>query len=322
MRVTSFRDDTMNEPIAFVSDIDQEEADLWLRILSQKMPEERFIEFKDIDDKAAIKLAIVANPRPEELLELPNLEWVQSLWAGVDGILKQESLDNIPLVRMTDPNLAETMAEAVLAWTLYLHRDMPKYAEQQKERIWKQQPFIRAEERTVGILGLGKLGVRSTEILRQAGFRVAGWSRTLKGFDGVETYAGPDGLGDLLGKADIVVNLLPHTPETWNLLNERTFALMKRGASLINFGRGATVEPVSLMEALDSGHLSHAVLDVFKKEPLPDDNPLWQHAKVTVLPHISAPTDPNSASDLVTENIRRYRETGVLPTLVDRIAGY
>ncbi|MEX0297694.1 MAG: 2-hydroxyacid dehydrogenase [Kordiimonas sp.] len=312
----------MKQPIAFVTNIEREEVDQWLELFSEVMPEEESVPFDQVTDLTAIEIAIVANPRPEDLLKLPNLKWIQSLWAGVEGILKEKSLDHIPLARMTDPNLAVTMAEAVLAWTLYLHRDMPKYAEQQQARIWKQQPFVRAEERSVGILGLGKLGLRSAETLLAAGFKVLGWSRSLKNIDGVETFAGDKGLNNILNQSDIVVNLLPHTPSTWNLLNEETFGQMKAGASLINFGRGATVEPNSLIAALDSGHLKHAVLDVFKKEPLPDDNALWVHPKVTILPHISAPTDPKTASQLVADNIKSYRSSGTIPTVVDRSLGY
>lgn len=312
----------MKQPIAFVSNIDPLEVDQWLALFAEVMPEETIITFDKLADLSVVEVAIVANPDPAELLQLPTLKWIQSLWAGVEGILKEKSLDHIPLARMTDPNLAATMAEAVLAWTLYLHRDMPTYAAQQKARIWKQQPFVRAEARTVGILGLGKLGLKAAEKLLAADFNVMGWSRSLKALEGAQTFAGDAGLHDMLAQSDIIVNLLPHTPATWNLLNADTFAQMKPGASLINFGRGATVEPNSLMAALDSGQLAHAVLDVFKKEPLPDDNALWQHPKVTILPHISAPTDPKTASQLVAGNIRKYRETGHMPETVDRNVGY
>lgn len=312
----------MASPIAFVADIDTDEFDLWMKVLPEAMPEEEIIALPDIEDIEAVEVAIVANPDADKLLGLPNLKWIQSLWAGVEGIIKQEKLAHIPLVRMIDPNLARTMAEAVLAWVLYLHRDMPVYAEQQRKRLWKQQPFVRAEDRTVGILGLGKLGTRAAETLVANDFCVEGWSRSPKKIDMVKTHAGDDGFADMLGRADIVVNLLPHTPATWNLLNEETFPLMKQGASLINFGRGATVEPNSLMAALDTGHLKHAVLDVFKKEPLPSDNALWDHPDVTVLPHISAPTDPKSASALVAKNIAAYRASGEIPETVDRRVGY
>lgn len=312
----------MKQPIAFVAEITQEEVDLWRALFAEAMPEETIVTIDEVTDLTQIEVAIVANPKPLDLLKLPNLKWIQSLWAGVEGILKEKSLDHIPLARMTDPNLAATMAEAVLAWTLYLHRDMPKYAEQQRARIWKQQSFVRAEDRMVGILGLGKLGLKAVEKLLAADFQVAGWSRSLKNIEGVVTFAGDEGLYDILGQSDIIVNLLPHTPATWNLLKEETFTQMKAGASLVNFGRGATVEPNSLLAALDSGHLKHAVLDVFKKEPLPDDNVLWDHPKVTVLPHISAPTDPKTASQLVAENIRGYRKSGALPEIVDRVVGY
>lgn len=312
----------MQQPIAFVANIDQDEAIMWLELLGRIMPNEQVVAFDQVPDLTNVEIAIVANPRADELLQLPNLKWIQSLWAGVEGILKQESLSHIPLVRMTDPNLAATMAEAVLAWTLYLHRDMPLYAEQQQARVWKQQAFVRAEERTVGILGLGNLGLKAAETLRTAHFNVIGWSRTPKDLEGVEAFAGDEGLGHILGQSDILVNLLPHTPSTRSLLRTETFAQMKPGASLINFGRGATVVPDALMAALDEDHLKHAVLDVFEEEPLPDDNALWHHPRVTILPHISAPTDPKTASQLVAENISLYRNSGALPMTVDRAMGY
>lgn len=312
----------MNSPIAFVADINSEEANSWLAHFARLMPEAPVVPFDALADLEAVEVAIVANPCPADLLKLPNLKWIQSLWAGVEGILKEPSLDHIPLVRMTDPNLAETMAEAVLAWTLYLHRDMPAYAQQQKEAIWKQMPFTRASSRTVGVLGLGKLGLASATVLKGAGFNAAGWSRSLKTMDGVQTFAGRDGLTEMLGRTDILVCLLPHTLETRNLLDAKAFATLKKGGSLINFGRGAIVDHEALIDALDSGHMNHAVLDVFRQEPLPAKNALWQHPHITVLPHISAPTDPVSASQLVVMNMRHYQNDGSMPVMVNRQTGY
>ena len=312
----------MTSPIAFVADIDQMEQDEWLVNFAKLMPEISVVPFDALDDLAAVEVAIVANPRPSDLLKLPSLKWIQSLWAGVEGILKEPSLDHIPLVRMTDPNLAATMAEAVLAWTLYLHRDMPGYAQQQKDKVWKQLPFTRAESRTVGILGLGKLGLASAQVLNAAGFKVAGWSRSLKNIKDVDTFAGPDGLSEMLGQTDIAVCLLPQTPETRNLLDADAFISAKAGCSLINFGRGAIIDHDALVAALGCGHFKHAVLDVFREEPLPSDDILWQHPNITILPHISAPTDPITASQLVVSNLRAYLKEGTFPTFVDRTTGY
>ena len=216
------------------------------------------------------------------------------------------------------------MAEAVLAWTLYLHRDMPRYAAQQRARDWREQPLVRTADRRVGVLGLGVLGRSAGQRLAANGFDVAGWSRTPRAVEGVETFAGDSGFDLLLERSDIVVNLLPDTPATRGLLDAAAFARLPEGASLINFGRGATVDDEALLAALDRGHVDHAVLDVFVTEPLPDEHPYWDAPRVTVLPHISGPTSPDTAAEIVLDNVERWLASGRLPTeaLVDRTRGY
>lgn len=279
-------------------------------------------------EKSQCDVAIVANPDVDELAQLENLIWVHSVWAGVDGMLaalanKEKSAKaDYEIVRLIDPSLADTMSEAVLAWSLYLHREMPRYQQLQQQKIWQQQAYKTAQERTVGILGLGRLGQRSAERLLSNGFNVIGWSRRQKTISGVQTFAGEEGLTSLLEQSDIVVNLLPLTPETEGLLNKKRFDFFKAQAALINFGRGGTQVDADLLAALDQGLLSHAVLDVFSQEPLPEEHSYWSHEKVTVLPHISAPTSAFSASQIVVENIKQYLLTGVLPQTVDRKKGY
>lgn len=280
-----------------------------------------FAELTDSERRAA-ELAIVANPDPQDVAALPRLKWVQSLWAGVERLVTELPEDGPKIVRLTDPQMAETMSEAVLAWTLYLHRDMPRYARQQRQRVWLEHPLKLPEERTVGVLGLGKLGSRALARLRDHGFNVCGWSRTEKDFIGVETHHGTDGLNTVLAKSDIVVLLMPLTAETRGLINRDTLALLQEGASLINFARGPIVDDAALLEALDAGRLAHAVLDVFATEPLPEDHPYWTHPHVTVLPHISAPTIPATAAQIVAENIAAYLDTGTIPDSVNRKRGY
>lgn len=300
----------------------QEEAD-WIAAIEARMPgvELRPLAALTEAERAEAKVAVVANPRPEDVLRLPGLVWVQSLWAGVEK-LAPHMPEHVAIVRMTDPQLAATMAEAVLAWTLYLHRDMPRYAAQQRAGLWAQHEAPRAEERTVGVLGLGHMGATAARRLVANGFRVIGWSRTPKAVEGVETFHGAEGLTAALARADILVLLLPLTEATRGLVSAAALARMKPGASLINFGRGALVDDSALLTRLDAGALDHAVLDVFATEPLPADSPYWLHPRVTVLPHISATTNIETASKIVAGNLRGWLRSGTIPPAIDRPAGY
>jgi glyoxylate/hydroxypyruvate reductase len=314
----------LNSILPFVARLNNDETAEWINALSQAMPSERIVPFAQLTvaQRNEARVAIVANPDPSELNQLPSLVWVQSLWAGVERMLKELRNPGVGIVRLEDPQLAASMAEAVLAWTLYLHRDMPAYAAQQRAKVWRPLPFHLPGERRIALLGLGHLGERAAQTLLAAGFEVMGWSRTLKTISGVKTFAAEIGLNEMLSMADIVVCLLPLTDQTRGLLNAKTFAQMKTGAALINFGRGAIVNTPDLVNTLDRGTLSHAVLDVFEVEPLPAESVLWPHEKVTVLPHISAPTHRGSASLVAAGNIARYRADGIVPLTVDRQAGY
>jgi glyoxylate/hydroxypyruvate reductase len=310
--------------IPFVARLSDADTAVWIEALSAAMPQERIISFHQLsaDERATASVAIVANPDPAQLDQMPGLQWVHSLWAGVERLLTELRNPNLGIVRLEDSQLAATMAEAVLAWTLYLHRDMPAYAAQQRTRVWQALPFRLPNERRVAILGLGHMGARAARTLVANGFHVIGWSRTEKTIEGVKTFFGDATLNDVLTQADIVVCVLPLTADTRNLLNKNRLAHFKTNAALINFGRGAIVNTSDLIEALDRGILSHAVLDVFDVEPLPAESTLWHHEKVTVLPHISAPTHHGSAAKVVAKNIARYRATGAMPKMVNRKVGY
>ncbi|AWN45317.1 glyoxylate/hydroxypyruvate reductase A [Methylobacterium terrae] len=315
----------MPEPIAFLGNLDAEEEADFLAALAHAMPEETVRPFRTLSEaeRTGIRVAIVANPDPAEVALLPNLAWIQSLWAGVERLVRDLGDDGVPIVRLIDPELARTMAEAVLAWTYYLQRDMPAYRRQQEAATWRQIAYRPPGEVTVGLLGLGALGSAAADRLVQAGFRVAAWSRSPKQMPAaVAGFSGPEGLAGLLGVSDIVVCLLPLTGETRGLLEAGRLCAMKSGAGLINFGRGPIVATDALLAALDAGRLSHAVLDVFEVEPLPEDSPLWRHPGVTVLPHISGPTTPASAAAVVAGNLRAYRASGRIPAAVDVARGY
>lgn len=307
--------------VAFVSRLSAEAEGPWLKALASAMPEltVRALRDLDADERGAVRVAVVANPDPADLATLPNLEWIHSTWAGVERLVAELGEDSPPIVRLVDPELARTMAEAVLAWTYYLQRDMPAYAASQVERRWEPRPYRRPQDTVVGLLGLGALGVAAAGRLSEAGFQVTGWSRTPKTIAGVDAHTD---LSRVLEAADIVACLTPLTPQTRGLLNAERLGRMKPGAALINFARGPIVVADDLTAALDRGHLSHAVLDVFDQEPLSADSPLWTHPKVTVLPHISAVTDRQTASAIVAGAIRRWLAQGVLPQTVDRVRGY
>ncbi len=314
----------MTSPIAYVSRATDEEEAKWVAMLSQAMPEETIVSVRQMtdDQHKAAEIAVVANPDPDDIGKLSGLKWIHSLWAGVERLVAELGPSTPPIVRLTDPELSRVMAEAVLAWTYYLHRDMPAYRQQQERRIWKDLDYRHPREVTVGLIGLGLLGTASAKRLQDAGFNVMGWSRSLKVQEGVETLSGEAGLDRLLAKSDIAVCLVPLTAQTRGLINARRLQRMKKGASIINFARGAVIVGDDLLESLDSGHIAHAVLDVFEKEPLDANSAFWTHPKITVLPHISAPTDPHSSAAIVAQNIRNWRLSGNLPATIDVQRGY
>ena len=314
----------MNKITTFVGQISTTDKKAWLNKISPFLKNIIIVPFEDLtkEQKLDIEVAIVANPDPKELLELKNLVWVQSLWAGVERLLAELPQAKFGIVRMVDPNLSSTMAEAVLAWTFYLHRDMPKYLLQQKNKIWLQNELIEVKERNVGILGLGNLGRASAEKLFLNGFNVYGWSRNQTNIQGVKCFSSAIGLQKMLKETDILICLLPLTDETDSLLNYKNLGLLPHGASLINFSRGQIVDENALLQHLDSGHLKHAVLDVFDIEPLPKESSLWNSKNITILPHISAPTNIRTASKLVVNNLLQYFETGKIPETVERSRGY
>lgn len=314
----------MSVAIPFVHRESPEAEAVWLNALRAALPE---IEICSLDvltasQRADVEVAIVADPDPAELATLPNLKWIHSLWAGVERLVTELPDDGVGIVRLIDPQMSASMSEAVLAWTLYLHRDMPRYRSQQTEKRWLSHSLPLPGERTVGILGLGTLGRACAARLQSNGFNVCGWNRTDRPMEGVETFSGPNGLLPMLEQADILVVLLPLTDATRGLVNAERLAAMPQGASVINFARGPIIDDDALLAHLSSGHLDHAVLDVFDVEPLPKDNPFWNHPKVTVLPHISGPTNKATASAIVARNIRAFLADGTIPQSVDRTTGY
>ena len=314
----------MNPAIPLVSSLPAEDTAQWQAALSAALPDYVIAPTSSLstDERHRADVAIVANPDPAELQQLPRLRWLQSLWAGVDRLVAELPDRNLAIVRLIDPRLADAMAEAALTWALYLHRDGPRYRRQQQAGLWRQHPLPRPAERTIAVLGLGHLGRAAARRLRDHGFLVLGWSRRPVEIDGVTAYAGDAGLRHVLAQSQFVVVLLPLTSRTRGLLDAERLQTLPPGSGLINLARGPIIHEAALRSALDSGHIDHAVLDVFDVEPLPPDHWLWTHSSVTVLPHVGAPTSKETACRVVRDNIERYYATGVIPPSVDRARGY
>jgi glyoxylate/hydroxypyruvate reductase A len=310
--------------IPFISQLPKDEETTWITALNQALPDENIVAFSEVKpaEKKHCQLAIVANPNTELLATFENLTWLHSVWAGVEHLMMSLTNSQIDVVRLIDPTLSKVMSEAVLAWSLYLHRDMPRYAKQQKNKHWQQHQLVPASERRIGILGLGALGQVSAKQLQQNGFKVMGWSRTAKKIANISSYSGNNGLAEMVAQSDILVCLLPLTPATLGMVNKKLLTQLPQGSAVINFARGGVINTDELLNALNSHHLSHAVLDVFEHEPLNADSGLWHHPDITILPHISAPTNLNSACDIVAKNIMSFRATGEIPKAVSKVNGY
>jgi glyoxylate/hydroxypyruvate reductase A len=314
----------MNEPIAFISKMDNKQKNVWLECLHNHLPDENIILIEALSSAqlGKVKIAIVANPEPSDLTALVNLVWVQSLWAGIENLAAEPELKNIPIVRLIDNELANIMSEAIIAWSLYLHRRMPEYLQQQKLKKWQQLTYKSAKEQRITVLGAGELGLAAIKSLLAFGFQVNAWSRTEKNINGINHFCGEQGLFQALSQTDILISLLPLTPQTRHLLDKTTLLLLPKGAQLINFSRGGVINHNDLVALLNSKHIKHAVLDVFEQEPLPISSKLWLHENITILPHISAPTQLQSASLAVANNIQQYRTQGIIAATVDKISGY
>jgi glyoxylate/hydroxypyruvate reductase A len=293
-----------------------EPAERWLPLLGDLLKSDSFVTEPQDD----VDVAIVASPPPGTLAKLKNAKLIQSLWMGVEALLADPDLPrNVPLARLVDPGMVAAMTETVLAHTLDWHRRLYRYRAQQKEAKWHRFRQYMAADHTVGLLGLGALGTAAAGSLLRLGFNVVGWSRRAKHVEGVKCFTD---LSETLLQSDVVVCLLPLTPETRGVLKKDSIAKIKKGGGIINCARGPHIVRDDLLAALDSGHLAHAWLDVFDKEPLPADDPLWRHPGVSITPHAAALTEPRTAAVEIAKNIECIRR-GVLPAnLVDFSAGY
>jgi glyoxylate/hydroxypyruvate reductase len=280
----------------------------------------------DAVDPAQVRYAAVWKPKPGALRLYPNLEVIFNLGAGVDAVLADKTLPDVPLVRVAVDDLTQRMTEYVVMHVLMHHRRQGYYAESQRSRVWAPKLQWAARELRVGVMGLGVLGRDAAEVLARIGFDVAGWSATAKTIPGIRCYAGAQ-LAEFLARTDVLVCLLPLTPQTRGILSYDLFKGLARdgklgGPVIINAGRGGLQLEADVLRALDDGTLAAATLDVFATEPLPPDSPFWSHPKVTLSPHNAADTDPDAISVYVAEQIAAFERGEKLMNVVDRGVGY
>jgi glyoxylate/hydroxypyruvate reductase A len=278
-------------------------------------------------DPARVHYAAVWKPKQGALGRFPNLAVIFNLGAGVDAVVADASLPDVPLVRVAVDDLTRRMTEYVVMHVLMHHRRQNYYAESQQKRVWAPKLQWAAGDLRVGIMGLGVLGRDAAEVLARVGFDVAGWSSTRKAIAGIKCFAGETQLAAFLARTDLLVCLLPLTPQTRGILCRKTFAQLARdgklgGPVIINAGRGGLQVEDDILACLDDGTLVAATLDVFGTEPLPPDSPFWSHPKVTLSPHNAADTDPDAISRYVAEQIAAFERGEALSNVVDRKVGY
>jgi glyoxylate/hydroxypyruvate reductase len=297
-------------------------ATAWRDAFRERLPDLAIRIWPDVGELTDIEYLAFMHPDFDLLPTFPNLKAMFSRAAGVESFIKHPRLPKVPLGKVEPPGGDPMMTEYVIMHVLRLHRDMPAYQAAQAKREWRRTPITRPERRRIGFLGFGMMARAPALVLKSLGFRVSAWVRSPRQSADVAIFHGPDQLERFLSQTDIAVCLLPLTRETEGIFCARTFAMMPRGAMLVNVGRGKHVVDKDLLAALDSGQLSYAALDALWPEPLPPESPLWLHPKVTVMPHVARrPTVAQLVTEMVA-NIKSVRSQGRLLQEVDIAMGY
>ncbi|QHO72357.1 glyoxylate/hydroxypyruvate reductase A [Bradyrhizobium sp. CCBAU 051011] len=307
--------------MAFLFNSDTARGAIFRQAFARELPDLEFYDSSECIDPEKVRYLLTWN-MPDDVSRFRNLEVLFSLGAGVDQFRPEAIPGHVKLVRMVEDGITRMMQEYVVLGVLTLHREMLAYREQQRRGLWQALATSQATDRRVGFLGLGTLAQAAIDRLKPFRFPLAAWSRSKQVVEGVTCFHGEDQLGKFLQGTDILVCLLPLTEQTSGILNARLFSLLPVGARLLHVGRGPQLDQDALIEALDSGQLAAAMLDVTDPEPLPEGHPLWSHPKVIITPHIASVTQPHTAAEAVIENIRRHRAGRNPVGLVDRTLGY
>jgi glyoxylate/hydroxypyruvate reductase A len=312
MRILLYRGDGITEP--------------WVRDFSNALPHAEIVVWREGMSLAAqprCDYAVTWAPTPALLDQLAHVKAIFLTGAGVDALMKfGDALPPVPIVRLGDAGMAEQMAEYVAYATLRHFRRFDDYEQQARQGIWNPLPRRDKADFTVGVLGLGRLGMPVLHTVRQLGFPVRGWSRSARDLPGVECFAGMESLDDFLAGTQVLVCMLPLTPETTNLLDRARLSRLPRGAYLVNVARGAQVAEPDLLALIRAGHIAGATLDVFRNEPLPAPHPFWGEPRITITPHISAITLREEAVQQIVAKIERLERGEAIDDVVDRARGY
>jgi len=294
----------------------------WKDLFSKEAPALELRIWPDIGDPLKIEYLVAWEPPPEPLRLFPNLKAIFCTGAGVDHFNLSQIPQSLPVVRMLEPGIVDGMVEYATFATLALHRHMLDYRQAQGRAHWEPIRLLPAEERRVAVMGLGQLGLAVLTRLAGFGFPLSGWSRSARTLADVRCFWGEAQLDAFLAQADILICLLPLTEHTKGILNRRAFEKLPQGAGIVNVGRGAHLVEQDLLDAIDSGRLSGAILDVFAQEPLPANHPFWHHPRIMITPHVASMTRPLSAARAVLGNIRRHRQGLPMTGQIGRDSGY
>ena len=295
----------------------------WKTALQRQLPELEVVHSSELADHSRIHYALAWKPPAGFFAEMKNLRLIVNLGAGVDSLVGRTDLPaGVPVTRISDPQMARMMAGYVLFATLRHARDIPHFEQAQRKGTWSYRHPRSPEDIRVTVLGLGQLGALAAHELQRQGLTVTGWSRTPARIEGVQCFAGLETLDGVLSRADILVVMLPLTPTTRGILSRERLMRLPRGAAVINVARGSLVDQAALTQLLQDGHLGGATLDVFEREPLPADDPLWKMENVLITPHLASVAIPSSAAKQIAQNIVSASNGGPLSNLIDLSRGY
>lgn len=277
----------------------------------------------DIGKHEDITFALVWHHPWGVLRKFPQLKAISSLGAGVDHVFKDPELpDEIPITRIKDPYMAKDILQYVVACLLSYLKRLDHWQEKQRQQTWFKQPPFNLADQTIGMMGLGFLGSQTAELIHNLGLPIIGWSKTPKHLPGIKTYAGPNQFHEFLSQTNVLICMLPLTPETKHILNWQTFSRLPTSSYLINVGRGEHLVEDDLLQALASGQLSGAALDVFSLEPLPSEHPFWKHPNIRVTPHIASVTNAKTVAPQILHNYQRSLANQELLNIIDKTKGY
>lgn len=292
----------------------------WSRELRNQHPGMDVYVYPEQHHKKDVEYAVTWKHPRGIFKNYPNLKVIASMGAGVDHILSDPDIpEDVTITRIVDKQLTLDMSNFVLALIMNYLRNISYH---HCSASWKPTKYLKVRDVRIGVMGLGVLGTGVTENLLKNDFNVSGWSRSFKELEGIKTYNGKEQLTKFLRKVDILVCLLPLTEETEDILDKELFEKLPQGAYVINVARGEHLVEKDLLEMVNTGHLSGAALDVFRREPLPQDHPFWENPRIHITPHIASVTDPKEVVSQIVENYKRMTEGEELKNIVAREKGY